>query len=398
MKKIIYIFIMGLVMLGFCELAFRIAGFYPALPLDRDKPGVQSYYWVCDENLGWRNRADGTYDYDLIAANPHSSTDENCFRNGYKWSAGVTNKIILFVGDSFVFGAEVEDDQTICSEITKLIEPELGMVVLNSGVRGYSTVQSKRMMEKCLLQYSNIAAVVYVYCGNDVAENIDADAYAPVKAPTVMLNKDTGKLTEVNITDPVVPWGNDFISLMEKKHKEQVARLANKRWDKKFRDRIREHSAFFHAVNEMLSDLKSREHKGTKDPATVVPGSVVMDSKDDYARDVLIALLQEMDDICSGRSISFMVTSATTGGKLQGIDNWCEIAGVAFIDVSVGFTKSQFYYMARRRDRVYDSHYNLRGTKAFAEEFVPQFIEIFTTENTRNTENIKKLINLKTDN
>jgi hypothetical protein len=391
MKKIIFIFIIGIVMLGFCELAFRVVGFYPALPLDRDKPGVQSYYWVCDEKLGWLNRADGTYDYDLIAANPHSSTDENGFRNGYKWSADTTNKIVLFVGDSFVFGAEVEDDQTICSEVTKLIEPKLGMVVLNSGVRGYSTVQSKRMMEKCLSQYDNIVAVVYVYCGNDVAENIDSDAYAPAKAPIVVLDKVTGKLEAVNVKDPVVPWGNDFISLMEKKHKEQVARLASKRWDQKLRDRIREHSALFHAVNEMLSDLKNRDRKGGNDSATVAPGSVEMDSKDDYARDTLIALMREMDDICNKREVEFVVTSATTSGKLQGIDNWCETAGIDFIDVSAGFTKSQFYYMARRRDRVYDSHYNPQGTKIFAKEFVPQFKEIFTTENTRITEKRKRV-------
>ncbi len=383
MKKIIFIFIIGIVMLGFCELAFRIAGFYPALPLDREKPGVQAYYWVCDKNLGWRNRADGSYDYDMMAANPHSTTDANGFRNGYGWHDGITNPLVLFIGDSFVFGAEVNDEQTICSEVTKLLKPETGMVVLNTGVRGYNTVQSRRMMHECFGRYSNIVAVVYVYCGNDVQENVNMNAYKPAKTPIAVLS-DKGKLSEVDVTEPAVPWGNDFIALMEKDLQHKKEQWQKKRWDRKLRDRIREHSAFINTINNAISNCKDRPAclpESAHSPATNKNnGDETSCATNDYARDVLIALLKEMNSDCNVRGIPFVVTTAVTRNNLQGIDKWSKDAGVDFVDVSGGFTGNQFYYMSRRRDRVYDPHYNALGTKTFAKAFVPQFEKIIATK------------------
>ncbi len=361
MKKFLFILIMGLVMFGFCELAFRIAGFYPASLPDFDKAGVQAYYWVCDRNLGFRNRANGSYDYDLIASDPHSSTDKNGFRNGYGWRDDTTNKIVLFVGDSYVFGAEVDDDQTICSEVTKLIKPSLGLVALNAGVRGFNTVQAKRMMEECLKQYSNIISVVYVYCSNDIYENVYSSTYTPAKVPIAKLNKETGVLSEIDVVDPDVPFGSDFSRLMKQKDEAKVTRLGNKRWDRRLRDKLRVHSAFLNSINMTFTNLKEPKKEMKPKRSNV------------YGRDVLIALLKEMQKTCHENGVQFMVTGVTTGSSLFGIDKWSNMAGVDFIDVSAGFVKPQFYYMARRRDHLYDLHYNLHGTKTFAKEFAPQF-------------------------
>ena len=67
--------LLAVLLYGFAETAVRLGGFRPALPLDSDKPGVASYFWICDQKLGFRNRADGAYRYDLIASEPLVTTD-----------------------------------------------------------------------------------------------------------------------------------------------------------------------------------------------------------------------------------------------------------------------------------------------------------------------------------
>jgi hypothetical protein len=119
---------------GICRLAGFAPLTYQIMP--------QSFFWVSDRHLGFRNMPNAIYHFKWIKACPVVTTGDHGYRNGYGWSSEGSSPIIAFVGDSTTFCAEVADDQTGPSEVAKLIEQEVDVRVLNAGCRGYNTVQA----------------------------------------------------------------------------------------------------------------------------------------------------------------------------------------------------------------------------------------------------------------
>ncbi len=128
-RKLTYFLAVLLVLLFVAEFALRWLGFPPEFqpPLAEgtpdETPGIvpEAYFLVCDSHLGFCNRPNGEYRAWHIEGQPMVTTDRFGYRNGYAWHHDADTAIVLFVGDSFTFCSEVNDDQTGASEVAKLL-------------------------------------------------------------------------------------------------------------------------------------------------------------------------------------------------------------------------------------------------------------------------------------
>lgn len=351
------------------EGGLRATGYLPAMRSDH--VGVTGYFWVCDRVLGFRNRPNGEYRYEEIRTLPYVTTDEDGYRKSYGWETSGESPIVLFLGDSIVFGAEVNDEETIPSYAAKMMRPRTDVRVLNAGVRGYNTVQCKRMLQMCLQRHPNVRLVVYAYCGNDWFENLDGAIYLPAKAPFVRVSSD-GRVQEVDVEDPPVAWGQSFLSAADKR-----AKRPPKRWDRRVRDRLRERSVLYHYVQTKISALKERGG-GDDTPGAAASGvPKELDNSESLRTGgtAMIALLRDMKAMCDERGIAFLVTIPSIDPPPAAFLEWFREAGSQFVPLHESVDGNRFEFLARRREGQYDSHYNAHGSRAFAEALAPTLLQ-----------------------
>ena len=373
-KKRLFALALLLLLLCIAEGIVRLFGFQPALPLDADKPSVTGYFWVCDRELGFRNRANGSYRYEEIRSNPLVTTDATGFRNGRGWDPMEAGPTIVLLGDSTVFCAEVDDDETVASELALLLSDQWQVRVLNAGVRGYNTLQCARMLERCINTVSSVVVAVYCYCGNDITENLNPDEYYPARAPALRWNEGAGRWDELEVTNATVAWGSSFLDVMmeERKARRSGSGSKRKRFDQVIRDRVRERSAFFHLLQSRLSALRDGPDETTQDRADV-PESECMHSESEYetGRAGIIHLFRRMDELCRRRGVDFAVTGFTVGEECNTLASWCLEAGVRFVPLHGSFKGRSLSYNARLREGGYDPHYGSKGTRTFATALTP---------------------------
>lgn len=419
-RQVFYLSLPLLITLGLLELCFRIAGYQPLTIYSPHRyPNTpQAYYAISDQTLGFRNRANGAYHYQLIKGNPLSTTDSYGYRNGIGWTEDATTPIILFVGDSTLFAAEVNDHETITSEIAKLLSPQFKIRILNAGVRGYNTLQAKRMMAECLERFPMIKLVVYMYCNNDYYHNFNPFLY-PTPAPTVRW-ENTGEdvLVEVEIENPQIPWGESFYTpLNGESGKSQHLILTHQKIStrKKITNYLRSKSALFHQIglrvkkllasqNIAADDLVSEEPKSPSHNDTVpffnwnVTQQAINTQIEDQVKwvkqhrgdETLEILLRQMRESAEEKGATFVATAFSWGGApLKGeildalYDEFpirCHNADVTFINVIDAFKKDDHLsYFAKTNDGDYDGHYNAKGTRTFARGLAPELIPIIAS-------------------
>ena len=170
-RKILYGLILVVLVLVACEFGLRLAGYQTAgrPSVDGIPDSCEAYYWISDWKLGFRNRANGKFQIERFANKPVITTDENGFRNGIGWPGDPDAPIVLFIGDSFTFCAEVDDDLS-CTSIaaSRLMANGYQVRALNSGVRGHNGIQIFRLFKEILEKYPDkIVGVVYIFCLND---------------------------------------------------------------------------------------------------------------------------------------------------------------------------------------------------------------------------------------
>ncbi|MCC6795744.1 MAG: SGNH/GDSL hydrolase family protein [Candidatus Hydrogenedentes bacterium] len=125
---------------------------------------------VHDETLGWRLAPLWSghhlhYDY---SATYHTS--RLGFRNDSPDLTVVRHPWYAVLGDSFVFGFGVNDDQTF---VHILNEPETpARSYVNFGVPGYSTDQQLLLLERQVLDFKPDGVLFFVYLGNDLFDNM----------------------------------------------------------------------------------------------------------------------------------------------------------------------------------------------------------------------------------
>jgi hypothetical protein len=396
-KKLLFTSALVVLLLVGLELLLRVCGCGPpAAPAAPETASATppkldplAYFALCDRYLGFRNRPHGTYHTWYIEGNPLVTTDEFGYRNGFGWPGdplgGGDWPIVLFVGDSVTFCSEVNDQQTGPSEVAKLLSRDLHVRVLNAGVRGYSTLQAKRMLLESLQRFPRIKVVVYTFCANDIEENLVPNLRYPLKAPVIMRDPASGEFHEVEVTNPVVRWGESFLGWQAPPPNLSSA------------DKV---ATWLGARSVLCYRCLAGWHELTfglfwppefPDGTRVVPPS-------DYPKwhtwahanggsTVLQRLLAEMDQACRAHGAVFLVTSAFTGTHFEGCRVFsadcardCAAAGVRFVSMEHEFPGDALSYCSLRTDGNYDGHYGPLGTKTYAKALAPALKEILRSE------------------
>jgi lysophospholipase L1-like esterase len=118
-------------------------------------------YLKYDDNLEYSNRLKA-YIKEESRINYSYSTDSNGFRKTVPEVN--SDKQILIIGDSVPFGVGVDDENTVASQLQKIIGEQYR--IINGGVGNYNGQQAFLMAKK-LSNENNFAGLIYVACQND---------------------------------------------------------------------------------------------------------------------------------------------------------------------------------------------------------------------------------------
>ncbi|GAK50556.1 hypothetical protein U14_01787 [Candidatus Moduliflexus flocculans] len=410
LKRGIFLIIpFGLVFL-ILEGLFRLAGYAPLKIYQYTKDTPSAYFFISDQRLGFKNRPNGSYVHHAVKGSPHITTDQFGYRNGIGWENKPDVPMIVFIGDSTTFCPQVSDDNTITSEVAKLLSPDGKFQVLNAGVMAYNTVQAKRMLEQCLQQFSNIKIVVYTYCENDYAHNINPLYYfPPIKSPFVEWNPTHTAIHEIEVSSPVVPWGETFfvykngVGLIPKGEGWYLFHIPKPSLRRNITNSIRSKSAFLHQVGLRLKMLSNSYNAASlnsdtpqiKHAAASYRGIQSVDAsnpqqvseqnrwaKELGTDEMLSLLLSQMNELCRAKRITFLTTEFTRGepSLVTDFSKIANRAGVHFIDIRPYFTDNPLSYAVRMNNGTYDGHYGQQGTKTFARAISPTLRELLLNE------------------
>ena len=160
-----------------------------------------------DENMGWVPLSNAAIS--VRSAEYHSMFRSNSegYRNQRDYNH--EDEIIVLIGDSFVQGCEVNDNELF----SFILEKETGINILNAGVMGYGPDQEYFMMNKIISEYNNIKHIFVFFYINDLKDllsnNINTDF---PKKPKFIVKNDTISL-DIN-----APGENQFDELAYPNH------------------------------------------------------------------------------------------------------------------------------------------------------------------------------------
>lgn len=160
------------------------------------RTGTLTQFWQYDARYGWSHvpKASGrfaSYGFDTIV-----TTNSAGFRGReIAHEKDPEKKRVLVLGDSYVWGFGVEDDEVFTSRMERLCP---GLEAVNFGVSGYSTDQELLLYRDKGSAYDP-DVVVLVLAGNDYEDNARSKVYVYYHKPTFVLDGD--RLVLIN--DPV---------------------------------------------------------------------------------------------------------------------------------------------------------------------------------------------------
>jgi lysophospholipase L1-like esterase len=198
---------------GAAELGLRVAG-YTALYDVYSKPEL---FWRHDALLGWslepgargRYRGPRPFPIEFDSAIEINSLGLRGPEPAARPPGGLR---VILLGDSFVAGFEVEQDETFAARLEPLLTRRLGrpVEVINAGVRGYGTDQS-------LLWYRERGRalrpdlVVAVFSANDFEDNVTLHrAHRPFGKGAFAL-RPSGALELVGVPVPTYPFCSSWV-------------------------------------------------------------------------------------------------------------------------------------------------------------------------------------------
>lgn len=139
--------------------------------------------WVHDATKGWFHSSLTTAAagdaHGPEATWPMARTNSLGLRGAELRPAGPVSRRVAVVGDSFVFGHEVEEPRLLTSWLEKRLataDPAHDYQVINLGVHGYSTDQQLILVRELLPQLRPDLVLVVV-CDNDFVQNTEDFAY-----------------------------------------------------------------------------------------------------------------------------------------------------------------------------------------------------------------------------
>lgn len=321
------------------EIGWRWAGHAPRVD-PGVAPSVNTYLLVSDPRLGFRNRADGSFRNRAVAAAPLVTTDRDGFRNGLGWDPDGEEPVLVFLGDSTTFGAEVEDDRTGPSEVARRLSGRVR--ALNAAVRAYNTVQSLRMLERVLELHPRVRWAVYMVCGNDWRENLDPAIHYPAVAPSVRRTAEGFRSIEPSSSRPPgTPVTEAYVPRSIRLQLWGLRRSA------------------------VLNTLFVAGPPLGRPPTTRA-------SLDELTA-VFVELLGRMRRLAEGHGVTLGVTYYTRIDD----ESWRRTAeaaaeaGVPFLPIHDAFTREAADYAAPKANGGYDEHYGTLGTRTWAEALEP---------------------------
>ena len=367
------------------EAGWRLAGFKPLQPAVPPQWRDPLSYALSDGYLGWAGKPHDRFRNPVIVGEPWITMDEFGYRTTVGSSADPDAPAVIFLGDSVIFCAELPDESTGPSQVAKLLNRERPVKVVNTGLRGYNTVQAKRQLEQGLDRFPRARIAVYVYVCNDYPENLNPLYHYPLKAPAVWWDEATRKFVEVEVTDPVIPFGQSTASFLG------PPKPPAWRWDYG----IRQHSAlldFFAgrlkrvgSFQRLVAPSIAYQHDPHGNVGPLAPelpeGQQYMQwAREHHGGDALETLLREMDEMCRRRGVQLLVTAFTyrpAGYSEEDYLGAIQRSGVRFVDLSAHFPGDHKDYAPLRVDGTLDPHYNEKGIRVWAEALVPELVNIF---------------------
>jgi hypothetical protein len=148
-----------------------------------------------DSILGWKLKPNSVSILHYYKGGPHPDGETITFKinskglrdNEYEYDKPLGSRRILLLGDSFTFGAEVDQDETISQNMNFLLRNN-NCQVLNCGVSGYGTIQEYLFLAQEGMKYSPDIVITLLFAYNDGLENIGIDLGGMVSARPLIQN------------------------------------------------------------------------------------------------------------------------------------------------------------------------------------------------------------------
>ncbi len=258
-----------------------------------------------------------------------SGSDSDSDLGSNSTSAALHRPRIAVLGDSYVFGHGVEEDETFAARMREL-RPD--WEVLNFGVTGYSTDQELLLLENVVLPLEPNLVLVCLY-RNDILDNGQATAWGLYRKPRFELD-DSGEL------QPVAARLDEALPIS----------MRARRW-------LRRNFVLYDVVAFRLAGQRAEGESGPSD-----------------AQALTRALLLRMADRCHDRGVDFGLV------MLPGIDKTEFLADVppaskgARVDLGPAFERHEKEKPDVPLGFTYDSHWNPTGHELVAQELI-RFIE-----------------------
>ena len=159
-------------------------------------------FWRHDPRLGWHHTAgsEGVFDRSPVFRTRVRINDKGLRGRDYPYERVAGRRRILVLGDSFVFGYGVEQEEIFTTVLEGLLP---ATEVINAGVSGYGTDQELLWFRAEGARYRP-DLVILLMCGNDELDNHSTIAYSLYPKPLFVPSPD-GELVLTNVPVPPVP-------------------------------------------------------------------------------------------------------------------------------------------------------------------------------------------------
>lgn len=335
-----------LFVISILEIALRITSpiYAPVARNNHDCSAITEF----DSNFGWFHKAALSTWIESQEYSTKVSLNSKRLRGreySYKRSPGV--KRIALLGDSFVFGLGVGDEDTVSARLEEAFNGKAE--VMNMGVNGFGTGQEYLLYREEGEKYSPDIVFCFLFVGNDILENSNAYQYGGQK-PYFTLD---GNMLKLNNFPVVKAAGGDIAPSAAEIQPRGRIKLP---FIKEFLQRHSYAYIFLRLrYNFLLYKLKIRSYS---DACDIEKGW-----------DITKAILLKFNDLCSINKSRFIVVIIPTKEQLVGADS------IKFQNDFVEFAKANrleyidlLPHLSGRQglNFVIDSHWNKRGTEAVA--------------------------------
>lgn len=178
---------------------------FPDLLLSADRQQrAEGLFIQFDSRYGWSNIPGRSARFQRLEFDTEVRINEDGFRGPRIPEERVPRRYrILVLGDSYVFGHGVEEDETFCSLLSNMLP---GSEVLNFGVSGYSTDQELLLLQDRGVRYDPDLVILCLY-RNDILDNGHDTAWGLYRKPRFRVDGDGQLALESDTVPPGVPFG-----------------------------------------------------------------------------------------------------------------------------------------------------------------------------------------------